>query len=122
MSNILDTIYRRQSGSKARVEDVFIREKWRKDKSLYKKDLLAHFGCVNAVEFSDDGDLMVSGGDDKRVLCWDVDRSITSHHHHQGPSSYKPVVMSAEHDSNIFCLSFDDNKTKIYSGGKEKKS
>lgn len=29
--------------------------------SLYKKDLLAHYGCVNAVEFSDDGQVFVSG-------------------------------------------------------------
>ena len=117
MSNILDLIHKRQSGTRTRVEDIFIRGKWMNDKNLYKKDLLSHFGCVNAVEFSDDGDLMVSGGDDKRVLCWDVDRSITSHHSHQGRGSYKPIVMSAEHDSNIFCLSFDDKKTKIYSGG-----
>lgn len=29
--------------------------------SLYKKDLLAHYGCVNAVEFSEDGSLFASG-------------------------------------------------------------
>lgn len=29
--------------------------------SLYRKDLLAHYGCVNAVEFSEDGTLIVSG-------------------------------------------------------------
>ena len=29
--------------------------------SLYKKDLFAHYGCVNAIEFSNDGSLFVSG-------------------------------------------------------------
>ena len=45
---------------------------------LVLQDLLAHYGCVNAVEFSEDGDLMVSGGDDKRVLCWQLDRAVTA--------------------------------------------
>ena len=54
---------------------------------IIPQDLLAHYGCVNAVEFSEDGDLMTSGGDDKRVLCWEVDRSC-------GRTAYKPVVMS----------------------------
>lgn len=30
-------------------------------KNLYKKDLISHFGCVNAIEFSREGDLLVSG-------------------------------------------------------------
>lgn len=30
-------------------------------KSLYRRDLLCHYGCVNALEFSRDGQLLVSG-------------------------------------------------------------
>lgn len=30
-------------------------------KDLYKKDLTAHYGCVNAIEFSSDGNLLFSG-------------------------------------------------------------
>lgn len=30
-------------------------------KNLYRTDLLAHYGCVNAIEFSNDGNLLVSG-------------------------------------------------------------
>ena len=29
--------------------------------SLYRKNLLAHFGCVNAINFSRSGNLLVSG-------------------------------------------------------------
>ena len=39
----------------------FCRERFTKCKSLYRKDLLGHFGCVNAVEFSNDGHWLVSG-------------------------------------------------------------
>jgi hypothetical protein len=31
------------------------------DNSFYRKNLYAHFGCINAVEFSDDGSLLASG-------------------------------------------------------------
>lgn len=29
--------------------------------SLYRKDLYSHFGCVNAIEFSNDGQWLMSG-------------------------------------------------------------
>ena len=35
--NILDCLHQRQVGGRTRVEDVFIREKWKNDRSLYKK-------------------------------------------------------------------------------------
>ena len=37
MTNILDCLHQRQVGGRTRVEDVLIREKWKNDKSLYKK-------------------------------------------------------------------------------------
>ncbi len=41
-------------------DDIF--SDWcEKSHSLFKRDLLAHYGCVNAVEFSDDGTIFVSG-------------------------------------------------------------
>lgn len=30
-------------------------------KSLFKRDLVSHFGCVNAIEFSKDGKFLTSG-------------------------------------------------------------
>lgn len=30
-------------------------------KNLYRRDLVCHFGCVNAIEFSSNGELLVSG-------------------------------------------------------------
>lgn len=32
--------------------------------------LEGHLGCVNTVSFSDCGDLLISGSDDKRIIIW----------------------------------------------------
>lgn len=52
---------------------------------------------------------MVSGGDDKRILIWSVprSRSLSSSHH------YTPDALTAEHESNIFCLGFDSDETWV---------
>lgn len=47
-------------------DNIFIKNKLNsarlsKAKNLYRKDLLAHYGCVNAIEFSLDGEYLVSG-------------------------------------------------------------
>lgn len=47
--------------NKTRTQKLFCRERFEKCKSLYRKDLFGHFGCVNAVEFSSDGQWLVSG-------------------------------------------------------------
>ncbi|XP_071545634.1 uncharacterized protein [Panulirus ornatus] len=80
-------------------------------KNLYRKNLYAHYGCVNAIEFSREGDLLVSGGDDRRVLLWNVDGALSGNH--------RPRTMKGEHNSNIFCLSFDSCNTKIFSAGND---
>ena len=57
---------------------------------------------------------MVTGGDDKRVLLWSLDRAITSQ-----SGGYKPVTMTGQHESNIFCLDFDGDNSKLFSGGND---
>ncbi|XP_076156745.1 DDB1- and CUL4-associated factor 5 [Alosa pseudoharengus] len=80
--------------------------------SLYKKDLLGHFGCVNAIEFSNNGgEWLVSGGDDRRVLLWHMEKAIHSR--------TKPLKLKGEHLSNIFCLAFDSTNRKVFSGGND---
>jgi len=113
MSSLLQYLQKRELGSKFREDKIFVREKLATDLHLHKKDLLAHFGCVNAVEFSGEGSLLVSGGDDRRVLLWQVDKAITDN------DKYNPVAMEAEHRSNIFCLGFDSDNTRLYSGGND---
>ncbi|KAG7466153.1 hypothetical protein MATL_G00161750 [Megalops atlanticus] len=80
--------------------------------SLYKKDMLGHFGCVNAIEFSNNGgEWLVSGGDDRRVLLWHMEKAIHSRS--------KPIKLKGEHLSNIFCLAFDSTNKRVFSGGND---
>ncbi|KAM9478024.1 DDB1- and CUL4-associated factor 5 isoform 2-T2 [Clarias gariepinus] len=80
--------------------------------SLYRRDLLGHYGCVNAIEFSNSGgQWLVSGGDDRRVLLWHMEKSLQSR--------AKPVKLKGEHLSNIFCLAFDSTNTRVFSGGND---
>ncbi|XP_037081356.1 DDB1- and CUL4-associated factor 5-like [Pollicipes pollicipes] len=80
---------------------------------LYHRDLVAHYGCINAIEFSASGALMASGGDDRRVLVWDVARTLSGGRH--------PVVpMVSQHLSNIFCLAFDAAERRVFSAGNDK--
>lgn len=61
-ANPLWHIYRRQIGDNiVNFRQNLYRERLRCAKNLYKKDLLSHYGCVNAIEFSHDGNLLVSG-------------------------------------------------------------
>ena len=91
--------------------------------SLYSRDLVGHFGCVNAVEFSPgSGTLLASGGDDRRVLVWDWNRAIDD------DATFRPgaeaaflphQIMKGPHNSNIFCLAFTASRAQILSGGND---
>lgn len=49
------------------------------------------------------------GGDDRRVLLWNTQKALSD--------IGKPQYMKGEHNSNIFCLAFDAENKKIFSGG-----
>lgn len=52
-----------------------------------------------------------TGGDDQRVLLWKLEESMA------GISL--PRSMKNHHYSNIFCLAFNNDSTKIFSGGND---
>ncbi|XP_078671583.1 LOW QUALITY PROTEIN: uncharacterized protein LOC144911481 [Branchiostoma floridae x Branchiostoma belcheri] len=94
------------------LKQGFLRERLGACRSLYRKDLFGHYGCVNAIEFSNHGgDFLISGGDDRRVLLWQLDQALQE----QG----QPAEMKGHHISNIFCLAFNSDNTRIFSAGND---
>lgn len=104
-------VLNRQYDERINVQRRLLKERLNKATNLYRKDLLAHYGCVNAIEFSNSGKFLVSGGDDRRVLIWNVEHAI----HSIGT----PSVMRANHISNIFCLAFDSTTSRVFSAGND---
>ena len=58
-----------------------------------------------------DFDCIILGGDDRRILMWDFHKAV------HGKST--PVEFNAEHNSNVFTVSFNSNNTKIFSAGND---
>ncbi|XP_041674142.1 DDB1- and CUL4-associated factor 5 [Drosophila eugracilis] len=94
------------------LPSAIFRERLSAAENLYQRNLTGHFGCVNALEFSPGGQFLVSGGDDKRVLLWNIDREVVS-------QLGKPRPMNEKHASNIFCLGFNTQNSYIFSGGND---
>lgn len=66
--NPLGYILKRQYTGSAEVKSKLFKESFSSARNLYRKDLLAHYGCVNAIEFSEEGELLVSG---KKIIATD---------------------------------------------------
>ncbi|XP_044023374.1 DDB1- and CUL4-associated factor 5 [Siniperca chuatsi] len=112
MRSSVGFLSRRELTGQPLMKDEFQRRRMAGCTSLYKKDMLGHFGCVNAIEFSNNGgEWLVSGGDDRRVLLWHMEQAIHARS--------KPVKLKGEHLSNIFCLAFDSTNRKVFSGGND---
>ncbi|GLT75290.1 hypothetical protein SLA2020_470260 [Shorea laevis] len=60
---------------------------------LYRK-LDKHRGCVNTVSFNADGDILISGSDDRRVILWDWETGNVKLSFHSG------------HNNNVFQAKF----------------
>uniref|UniRef100_A0A3Q3KB90 Ddb1 and cul4 associated factor 5 n=1 Tax=Monopterus albus TaxID=43700 RepID=A0A3Q3KB90_MONAL len=115
MRSSVGFLSRRELSGQPLMKEEFQRRRLAGCTRLYKKDMLGHFGCVNAIEFSNNGgEWLVSGGDDRRVLLWHMEKAIHARS--------KPVKLKGEHLSNIFCLAFDSTNKKVFSGGKSKEN
>lgn len=70
--NPLGYLLKRQYTGSAEVKYRLFKERFARARNLYRKDLFAHYGCVNAIEFSDEGELLVSGKQAWRLahLCF----------------------------------------------------
>ncbi|GMT10713.1 hypothetical protein PFISCL1PPCAC_2010, partial [Pristionchus fissidentatus] len=79
----------------------------------YQKDVIGHYGCVNAIDFSPNEELVASGGDDRRMSIWSTDELLF----HNEPKMRGK--MKRKHYSNIFCLAFDPSGSVLYSAGND---
>ncbi|XP_047668693.1 DDB1- and CUL4-associated factor 5 [Tachysurus fulvidraco] len=103
---------RRMMSGRQLLKEDFQRRRMEGCNSLYRRDMMGHYGCVNAIEFSNNGgQWLVSGGDDRRVLLWHMEKALQSR--------VKPVKLKGEHLSNIFCLAFNSTNTHVFSGGND---
>jgi len=85
-----------------------------KSRSLYCLDVLAHQDCVQALEFSDDGQYFVSSSLDMCLFLWKMDDTMTN------KSKPKPTAIHADFNSNAFCLAFGPENDHVLSGSDEK--
>ncbi|KAL7016125.1 hypothetical protein ACKWTF_009929 [Chironomus riparius] len=112
-NNILRNVIQRENGlsSSCSFQSKLFADRLSISKNLFKRDLVSHYGCINAIEFSREGNWLISGGDDRRVLLWNLHKSMLN--------IEEPNAMLKQHLSNIFCLSFDSKNTRVYSGGND---
>lgn len=72
----------------------------------YKYELRGHTGQVYMVQFSPSGGLIASGGFDKTVRVWDIQR----------PARQEEVLCLAEHTGNVADVSWSSDSTTLLSG------
>ncbi|XP_038694294.1 DDB1- and CUL4-associated factor 8-like isoform X1 [Tripterygium wilfordii] len=74
----------------------------------YKK-LEKHRGCVNTVSFNGDGDILVSGSDDKRVILWDWQSGQIKLSFHSGHlrNVFQAKIMPYSDDRSIVTCAAD---------------
>ena len=109
MSNILDILQLRQE--KSLYSQHFIDLKF-KSKKWFSRNLKAHFGCVNALAFSPNGQFLASGGDDRRILLWNVGQTLSKNDNLQRKSPYE--ILQGTHESNVFCIDFTSNMVRNF--------
>lgn len=62
VANPIFNLNDRQIGNGAcSFREKLFRQRLANVQCMYRKDLLSHYGCVNAIEFSPDGEHLISG-------------------------------------------------------------
>ncbi|KAL7603786.1 hypothetical protein Lser_V15G17097 [Lactuca serriola] len=75
---------------------------------LFRK-LEKHRGCVNTVSFNEDGDILVSGSDDRRVILWDWQTGNVKLSFHSGHNNniLQANIMPGTDDRSIVTCAAD---------------
>ncbi|KAK3006549.1 hypothetical protein RJ639_017704 [Escallonia herrerae] len=81
---------------------------------LFRK-LEKHRGCVNAVSFNADGEILVSGSDDRRVTLWDWQTGRVKLSFHSGHSNnvFQAKIMPYTEDRTIVTCAADGQNPRF---------
>jgi len=89
---------------------VVHRKKMDHSRKFHCRDLTGHGGSITAIEFSDDGTLLASGGWDKIVRLWPISKAV------HGQNVSIPVKMETKHESYVRCLAISTDNRLLFSG------
>ncbi|XP_061337441.1 uncharacterized protein LOC133284445 isoform X2 [Gastrolobium bilobum] len=85
------------------------------------RKLEKHRGCVNTVSFNADGDILVSGSDDRRIILWDWESGQIKLSFHSGHSNnvFQAKMMPYSDDRSIVTCAADGQvrHAQIVEGG-----
>lgn len=83
---------------------------------IFKK-LEKHRGCVNTVSFNVDGDILVSGSDDRRVILWDWESGRIKLSFHCGHTNnvFQAKIMPYTDDRSIVTCAADGQVSSMLS-------
>lgn len=88
---------------------------------MLRLDLFAkldkHRGCVNTVSFNADGDILVSGSDDRRVILWDWQTGCVKLSFHSGHNNnvFQAKIMPCTDDRSIVTCAADGQVISLLS-------
>lgn len=79
------------------------------------KDFRGHSSVIRGLEFSDDGSLLVSGGD-RTVLIWKMDQVLDRN---RRQPVFPTVLKVAPKDFTLFSLAISPDNSRILVGGRD---
>ena len=79
------------------------------------RDLTVRWSGVRAIEFSDDGTLLASGGEDQIVRLWPLSKAVEDGRLMEDVSIV-PIEMEDIHESRVCCLALSSDNEHLFSG------
>lgn len=77
---------------------------------IYRAEIRGSYSCVNAIQLDRQGRFLFAGGDDRRVLMYDLS---------DDPTSLRHTKSFTGHASNIFAIQVSDDASTIFSCGND---
>lgn len=125
--NITQVLRARSVGD---VDERFVQRRLQTSRGIMgrlelESELIGHTGCVNCIEWSEDGSLLASGSDDNHIMLWDPFRHklkqdiITPHRGNIFSVQFMPktdgkTIVSAAADARIYGFDINQPDTPIF--------